>query len=151
MAMKYSELLTLYKDEKLDNATKKQVEADIERHEAISEYLFEQEEETGIEALEFPKVNNDFDQMVNRAIRRVFIKIGICIIAITLGIVIFLIFFLPEIVDSFYYNPEKSTGEHGNQLGLDLAVYTELCIPANNRKSAYVTGRGYGKIGRAHV
>ncbi len=142
--MKYSELLTLYKDEKLDNATKKQVEADIERHEAISEYLFEQEEETGIEALEFPKVNNDFDQMVNRAIRRVFIKIGICIIAITLGIVIFLIFFLPEIVDSFYYNPEKSTGEHGNQLGLDLAVYTELCIPANNRKSAYVTGRGYG-------
>lgn len=142
--MKYSELLMLYKNEKLDNATKKQVEADIERHEAISEYLFEKEEETGIEAFELPKVNPDFNQMVNRAIRRVFIKTGICITAVTLAVVMFVIFFLPEIVDSFYYNPEKATGEHGNQLGLDLAVYTELCIPANNRNSAYVTGRGYG-------
>lgn len=42
--MTYHELIELYKTGKLDDTQKKQVESDIERHDAISEYLFDQEE-----------------------------------------------------------------------------------------------------------
>ena len=43
--MKYNELLELYKQKALNEDQMKQVEADIERQEAISEYLFDREEE----------------------------------------------------------------------------------------------------------
>lgn len=161
--MKYSELLMLYKEGRLDKALQEQVEADIERQEAISGYLFEKEEQAGLEILakdldtegsstvlqggdkwEQDNINPDFTKMVNRAIRRFFFKVGACITAVTLAVVLFIIFLLPALADSFYYNPAKSVGEHGNQLSLDLAVYTELCVPENNRSSASVKAHGYG-------
>ena len=49
--MTYRELIVLYKNGKLDEAQKKQVEADIERQEAISEYLFDAEEIPELEDL----------------------------------------------------------------------------------------------------
>lgn len=42
--MKYSELIELYKTGKLSEEEKKKVEYDIERQNAISEYLFENDE-----------------------------------------------------------------------------------------------------------
>ena len=42
--MTYHELIALYKTGKLDDAQKRKVEEDIERQDAISEYLFDQEE-----------------------------------------------------------------------------------------------------------
>ena len=42
--MKYRELLELYKKKELGEEQREMVERDIERHEAISEYLFEMEE-----------------------------------------------------------------------------------------------------------
>ena len=43
--MKYHELLELYKKKELSEEQREMVEQDIERYEAISEYLFEKEEE----------------------------------------------------------------------------------------------------------
>lgn len=43
--MRYYELLELYKKKELGEEQRRMVEQDIERHEAISEYLFEKEEE----------------------------------------------------------------------------------------------------------
>ena len=48
--MKYHELLELYKKKKLGEEQREMVEQDIERHEAISEYLFEKEEENILRA-----------------------------------------------------------------------------------------------------
>ena len=42
--MKYRELLELYDKKKLPEELQKKVEQDIERQEAISEYLFEKDE-----------------------------------------------------------------------------------------------------------
>ena len=44
--MKYHELLELYQKKELGEEQREMVEQDIERHEAISEYLFEKEEES---------------------------------------------------------------------------------------------------------
>ncbi len=50
--MTYRELIELYRTGKLSEEQKAQVEADIERQEAISEYLFENEEIPGLENLD---------------------------------------------------------------------------------------------------
>ena len=42
--MKYSELIELYKKNELPEQQREQIEYDIERQEAISEYLFEKDE-----------------------------------------------------------------------------------------------------------
>ena len=49
--MKYHELLELYKKKQLGEEQREKVEQDIERHEAISEYLFEKEEEDILNAI----------------------------------------------------------------------------------------------------
>ena len=58
--MKYHELLELYKKDKLSPSEKEQVEKDIERQEAISDYLFqmdspEMEELSNLADFEEPK------------------------------------------------------------------------------------------------
>lgn len=162
--MKYSELLELYKQKKLDEQQMQQVEADIEKQEAISEYLFDREEsgELNIKVEEADaagqeqlgiigkdgrgnKSAEDFVKMVNRSIRRAFIKMGIIVAAITLAITLFVFLALPEVVDSFYYDPGESVGAEGNRISLDMAVYTELRMPNCNRDNVSVESRGYGK------
>ena len=50
--MTYRELLKLYKQGKLEDSTKKQIEAEIEKQDAISEFLYEEDEIPGLSDLE---------------------------------------------------------------------------------------------------
>lgn len=152
--MKYSELLELYKQKALNQEQMQQVEADIEKQEAISEYLFDREEHEQFSLSEDVRPETeepgskdaaDFVKMVNRSIRRAFMKMGIAVGIITLAITLFVFFALPEVVDEFYYDPGESVGEEGNRISLDMAVYTELRMPNCNRDNVTVEGRGYGK------
>lgn len=160
--MKYHELLELYKKKKLGEEQREMVEQDIERHEAISEYLFEKEEENILRASgEMPEesetqltkkeknASDDFTKRVNRAIRRAFLKMGAAVCAVTLVVVLLILFVLPNIVSNFYYDPGRIVGENSsggttNQMSLDLAVYTELAIPGTYRDNVQVEDKGYG-------
>ena len=160
--MKYHELLELYKKKELSGEQQEMVEQDIERHEAISEYLFEKEEEDILRASgEMPEesetqltkkeknASDDFTKRVNRAIRRAFLKMGAAVCAVTLVVVLLVLFVLPHVVSSFYYDPGRIVGESSyggttNQMSLDLAVYTELALPGAYRDNVQVEDRGYG-------
>lgn len=148
--MKYNELLELYKQNALNQEEMKRVEAEIERQEAISEYLFDRDETQ--ESSFAPERTQgdgdgaeDFVKMIHRSIRRAFIKMGAVVAIVTLMITLFVFWVLPEMVDSFYYDPGASVGREGNQLSLDLAVYTELRMPNCNRNNVFVENRGYGE------
>lgn len=163
--MTYYKLIELYKKDQLDEGMKQQVAADIEKHEAISDYLFDKEEQMDLlhvdeaaEQSDFScagdKMSNrnlqhenkeaEFTQMVSRKIKCTFIKMGACMTIVSLAVVLFVIFLLPKVVDYFYYDPGKARGISGNQIGLDYCVYTELCMPGYNRDSVSVQDRGYG-------
>ena len=160
--MKYHELLELYKKKELSGEQQEMVEQDIERHEAISEYLFEKEEEDILQdsgklpeesAIQFTekekKAADDFTKRVNRAVRRAFLKLGAAVCAVTLVVVLLVLFVLPHVVSSFYYDPGRIVGESSyggttNQMSLDLAVYTELALPGAYRDNVQVEDRGYG-------
>ena len=162
--MKYHELLELYKKKELGEEQREMVEQDIERHEAISEYLFEMEEADILQGpAEYPEGSeikaktagkerdtaDDFTKRVNRAIRRAFLKMGAAVCAVTLVVVLLILFVLPNIVSNFYYDPGRIVSENNyggttNQMSLDLAVYTELALPGTYRDNVQVEDRGYG-------
>lgn len=158
--MKYRELINLYKSGEIDEENRKRVERDIERQEAISEYLFDSESIPGIDNISddnFEKnveINNgadkEFSRLIKRSIRKAFLKMGLCVGAITLAIVLFVVYLLPGIVDEFYYEPDEIAGtEDGmetNYLSLDMAVYTELFKPGYYRDdNVVVESNGYGE------
>lgn len=158
--MKYHERMELYKQGKLEGEQREQVEYDIERHEALSEYLFEKEEEYGPddspeEAGRIEDVGEDvldradeFTRKINRAVRKAFLRMGIIVGSVIFVLMLAIVFVLPRVVDLFYYDPGKKAGRgeyfETNQMSLDMAVYTELAIPGEYRYNVLVTEKGYG-------
>ena len=159
--MKYRDLLQEYKNGTLDEEKKKEIEADIEKQDAISDFLFENSEIPGLDDIAdsdaIPEDNkemkpsseaDDFAKLINSRIRRAFIKVGITTALVTLAIVGFVMFALPKIVDGQYYNPTEEIGsgfEKSNRLTVDVATYSELFLPTRNIWNCDAVSRGYGK------
>lgn len=157
--MTYKELLNLYKKGQLSDAEKAKVKEDIEKQEAISEFLFENDEipelkDSCLEA-EIADNNSDFDEkkfqkMIKKSIRKAFLKLGVAVGAIVLAVILVVNTVMPNIVDAMYYDPTKITGttNEGNQtsqMSVDTMVYTELFTPGYYRTKAYASHNGYGK------
>ena len=160
--MTYRELLKLYKQGKLEDSTKKQIEAEIEKQDAISEFLYEEDEIPGLSDLEngqesFTDLNemNDENQMaecqdfikeIQRSIRKAFIKMGMIVGAAVLVIVLCAVFILPKAVSKFYYDPNEVAGKYEEmittRMDLDLSVYSELFLPGNHRDQVNAVSRG---------
>lgn len=152
--MTYRELLELYKTGELELEQRKKVEKDIERQEAISDYLYEQEdipELTGIleeKGQEQGDVDSEFIKLVNRSIRRAFRRLGITVFVAAVVLVLLVQFCLPNLVSRFYYDPAQNIGDKeysANQMSRDMAVYTELFMPGKRRLSVQAESKGYGK------
>lgn len=155
--MKYSELMELYKNGKLDESDKEKIEADIEKHIAISDYLYDEEipefenisgDNKIIEQEKRDEIDNadiKFLKMIRKSIRRAFIKLGVTIVAIVIAIIMFINFALPDIVDNLYYEPEEIVKGNTTRFELDISTYTELFVPEAHRQSAIIKSNGYGE------
>ena len=114
--MKYKELLDLYKSGRLSEEESKKLEAEIEKQEAISEYLYpdEEDEEYDKEISEtedrgFTREGgktsakeDEFVKLVRKSIRKAFIKMGAVVTAAVLVIILLMITILPKAVDLLY-------------------------------------------------
>lgn len=156
--MKYSELIEEYKNGKLDEKASSELKNDIEKHEAISDYLAERDE--GIEGLpelsfgdeteESEKDSEDFSKKIKKQIRRAFLRRNLITTLVALAAALFCIYLLPKIIDRAYYDPAEIVGtdEYGvetNRISLDLAVYSELFLPGNYRQKANPVRLGSGR------
>lgn len=88
---------------------------------------------------------NEFVKMINKSIRRAFRRLAVVVLAISVAIGAFVQFCLPDLVSGFYYDPTKQVGEGWNQMSIDMAVYTEMFLPANKRLFVNSSAKGYGK------
>lgn len=157
--MNYNDLIEKYRNGELDEAQAKEVSRDIEKHEAISDYLAERDDipelsELGAEAVpdeEAQKAESRaFTKKVRRQIRLAFLKAGIITGAAVLAAVLFCLYALPRIIDKAYYDPTETVGvsEHGmetNRMSMDLSVYTELFQPEEFRQIVSANRLGSGK------
>ena len=130
--MTYRELLNLYKQGKLDDVRKKEVEAAIEKQDAISEFLYEEGEIPEFSDLESEnaenpenkewlagqknnqkdEINRQFIKEIRWSIRKAFIKMGMIVGVAVLVIVLCAVFILPKAVSDFYYNPNEVVGKY---------------------------------------
>lgn len=172
--MTYRELLKLYRQGKLEEDKKKEVEAEIEKQDAISEFLYQEGEIPGLEDLKEQEdtepaknliaasdteknagtgQNNDFDNRfvkeIRHSIRKAFIKMGVVTSAIVLAVILCAVFVLPRVVSAIYYDPNEVVGEYEDlvttRMDLDLSVYSELFLPGNYRNQVSAVPRGYGE------
>ena len=160
--MDYRKLIEAYKNGTLDEQQSGQVSADIEKHEAISDYLMENAEIPELDELSLAGgdsltqseetsdgASSDLAGEINRYIRRAFAKAGVIVGTAVLGLTLAVLFLLPRFVDCFYYNPCEVAGanERGiesNRISLDMAVYTELHLPSGYRDYVNCEREGYG-------
>lgn len=156
--MTYREILKLYKSGQLDEEAKKEVEKDIEKQDAISEYLYDNQEIPEIGELagdlsenHESEKNDEFLSLVQRTIRKAFIKMGLVVGTVILAVVLGSIFILPNMVSLFYYNPnktvgvEKESGIETKKMSLDLSVYSELFLPGKYRNEVRAEPNGFGE------
>lgn len=151
--MKYSELIELYKKNELPEQQQKQIEYDIERQEAISEYLFEKDEAAAFNLTDDADfAEADFTEKTNKSINRKFVKAGVISAAAAVAVILFIVFALPNIVSCFYYNPAKEVISHEadvnsdsfNRISTDFSVFSELALPGYFRDDVAVEKNGYG-------
>lgn len=156
--MNYNDLIEKYRNGELDEAQTKEVSRDIEKHEAISDYLAERDDipelsELGAEAVpdeEAQKAESKaFTKKVRRQIRLAFLKAGIITGAVVLAAVLFCLYALPKIIDKAYYDPNEVAGRseyiETNRMSIDTSVYTELFLPTGLRQDVSATPLGSGK------
>ncbi len=173
--MTYRQILDEYKKNALPEEKQKEVAADIEKYEAISDYLYEESEIPDInEAFSEPNENTcgcngsgcdpgpagsitdsaqraeDFTAVVNRSIRKAFLKLGITVFAAAALLILFVQFILPGIVDNFYYDPTEIVSQPTdsfieNRMSRDISTYTELVMPETHRTDVTAESLGYGK------
>ena len=155
--MKYKELIELYKSGGLSEEERKKIEEDIEKQEAISEYLYPDEEINEEIPGDAPEGNisekeNEFMRLIRKSIRKAFIKMGVVVTAVILVGIVLMMTILPKVVDLFYYNPKEEKNYsleggavvHRERFELDLSVYTELIEPFGYLDSTNVVSEGYG-------
>ena len=111
--MKYKELIELYKNGRLSEEERKKIEEDIEKQEAISEYLYPDEEinekipEDESEG-NISEKDNEFMRLIRKSIRKAFIKMGMAVTAAVLVVIVLMMTIMPKAIDLFYYNPSTS-------------------------------------------
>lgn len=169
--MTYRQILEEYKKNALPQEKKDEVAADIEKHEAISDYLYEESEIPDIneafseyserdtserkygsndDSAPGAQQSEDFAALINRSIRKAFIKLGITVFAAAAVLLLFIQFILPGVVSKFYYDPTEIVSEPTdsfitNRMSKDIDAYTELLIPGSHRDSVNAEALGYGK------
>ena len=157
--MTYRELLALYTRGELDEQTRQKVESDIERQDAISEYLYDRtslpDPDPSIPGADTAGAADaaqlQTTRMIRRAIRGAFIRAGVVTGTVVLAVVLFILFALPALVSQFYYDPTEivAAGDDGmpgtDRMSLDLAVYSELFLPGTYRSVVNADPCGYGE------
>lgn len=144
--MTYRELLELYKSGRLNQEEASKIEQDIEKHEAIGDYLYDEQNIPELALMQEDSMENeeDFTRAIQASIREAFWKLGIKVFVVTLIAVFVILGFLPDAVSLLYYNPDKKVGGDTNQMSLDMAVYSDMYLPGYYRDTVTVEKRGYG-------
>ena len=154
--MTFREVLELYKSGELSPEQTREVEEAIDREDALLEYISERDALPELDAENAsPKDDGEarmeqkFQSELRRSIRRAFTRLGVCVGAVLLVILLLAQFVLPQAIDLFYYNPGYIvTGlptDQTNRMTLDMAVYSELFLPGAYRDNVRVVEHGYGE------
>lgn len=127
--MSFKDLLEKYKNGNATDEEIKFIEEELERHEAIEEYLSEGIDidlKKDISQDDINKETTFVKKSVNKKLRKVIISS----VSIVFAILFTIFYIISPVVSSFYYNPsQKTISKYQGDLYYDLKVVTELSSP----------------------
>lgn len=127
--MNFKDLLEKYKNGSADDEEIKFIEEELEKHEAIEEYLSEGIDidlKKDITQDNITKETTFIKKSVNKKLRKVIISS----VSIVFLILFAIFYIISPAVSSFYYNPsQKTVGKYDEDLYFDLKAFTELNLP----------------------
>lgn len=141
--MTFRELLEKYKNYTATPEERKQVEAELEKYNALTEYLLEQDVDMEGEDLagqqeELQKI----DRSMKKRGRRI-IAIAVVIACVVMGA---LTAFQPAISKVIWYDPtEQDFQQYSYDISCHLAVLAELTMPEVQMESVMITEKGWGQ------
>ncbi|WP_302380355.1 anti-sigma factor C-terminal domain-containing protein [Anaerotignum lactatifermentans] len=141
--MTFRELLEKYKNYTATPEERKQVEAELEKYNALTEYLLEQDVDMEGEDLagqqeELQKI----DRSMKKRGRRI-IAIAVVIACVVMGA---LTTFQPVISKVIWYDPtERDFQQYSYDISCHLAVLAELTMPEVQMESVMITEKGWGQ------
>lgn len=141
--MTFRELLEKYKNQTATPEERKQVEAELEKYNALTEYLLEQDVDMEGEDLagqqeELQKI----DRSMKKRGRRI-IAIAVVIACVVMGA---LTAFQPVISKVIWYDPtERDFQQYSYDISCHLAVLAELTMPEVQMESVMITEKGWGQ------
>lgn len=143
--MSFRELIKRYRE---GTATKEeilQIQKELEKYEAIEEYLSDSLDLDFINDSNDEKVTSNTDEIqknVNKRLR----KVVLTSVSIVMAIIIGAFYIISPVVDSIYYNPnDYSISDIRENLFYDLYVFTELNLPGYGISSPTVAeSLGFG-------
>lgn len=149
--MNFKELLRKYQDGEATEEEKKLVKAEIDKYEAIEDYLMDNislplngkiNSEQEIHDYQKNKEKGEINEIlnINKAINQRLRKVVLASVVIVILIYTSIFYVVSPTVSRFYYNPSKVTmGEYLPDFVLDLRAVTELNSP------------GYSMLGFRHI
>lgn len=139
--MDYKERLKRYKEGKLNEDERRELEEEIQKIKDISDFVYNLEE--GEE--EF-SANVDFGvNKIKGAVNKKFIKAGTITGIIVIVIVCFLVFGLSPLVDKMYYDPSKQINEYTYNIDIPLNIYSDLYNVGSHYTGSIIEHKGFGK------
>lgn len=145
--MKYKELLERYKNGLASEEEKLIIEQDIEKYEAIEEYLSEiiDDEFTDLTELSELEKSKDETTKLKKSVNKRLNRVVLTSVALMLSLLLIVFFIISPLVDSLYYNPSKLTyGKSNTDIEFDMTAITELNMPGYAVGGVYVEKNGFG-------
>lgn len=144
--MTFRELLEKYKDGTATEAERALVEAELEKSEAIADYLAEGLEER-LEAAGAGPCPTEETKKVKRTVERKLRRTALWGAGIVLAVVLAVWFVVEPVVSSFHYQPNAQTvgqSEH-TDVTFDLTALYSLLVPGKIMTGATAEPKGFGR------
>lgn len=136
--MKFKELMEKYKKGFATEEEKQIIEQEIEKYEAIEEYISDKIDMAfdGVTVSLNNEQHVDEAKNLNKSVNRRLRKVVFYSVAIVIALVIGIFFVISPLIDNFYYNPAKvSVGTANSDIDFDLYAFSELNIPGYSLSS----------------
>jgi hypothetical protein len=142
--VRFKELLDKYNNGNASDEEIKLIEEELDKHEAIEDYLSESYN-IGIEKDSLQISTNNETTFVKRSVNKKLRKVILASVSIVFLILVATYFIVSPIVSSFYYNPsQKTVSGYHDDLYFDLRVFTELSLPGYAINTAGTEKLGFG-------
>ena len=143
--MKFKELLDKYKNHTATEEEKELIERELEKYEAIEEYLSKNFGMDFMESFEEESKVHEIS-MIKKSVNKRLRKVVLASVSIVLLIFISIFYVVSPIMDGMYYNPTAHTiSEYRDDFHFDLTAFTELNLPGYVVSTVLSENKGFGK------